>query len=247
MTLAKVTIIGGGLAGSEAAWQLASRGAQVELIEMRPEVTTKAHKTDGLAELVCSNSFRGAALTNAVGLLKEELKVCKSLIMEAAAVAQVPAGGALAVDRVVFSDYITDKLSNHPNITISRREIKTIPESSQASPVIIATGPLTAPDLAAEIEKATGHGRLAFFDAISPIITKHSIDFDKVFRQSRYDKGGDDYLNVPLNKEQYYTFIEAVAAADKFGGHEEVESDSIENLRPFEGCMPIEEMISSNT
>ncbi len=240
----KVTIIGGGLAGSEAAWQLAKRDISVELFEMRPTKSTKAHKTGSLAELVCSNSFRGAALNNAVGLLKEELKQLDSLIMKSALHAAVPAGGALAVDREVFSSFVDSTIRNHDKVTVISEEISSIPEHSAKSPVIIATGPLTSPALTCEIEKLTGKDNLAFFDAISPIILGSSIDQTKIFRQSRYDKGGDDYLNIPLNKEQYYKFIEEVNAGEKYGGHDEVESDSIENLRPFEGCMPIEEMIA---
>ena len=243
MSPKKVTIIGGGLSGCEAAWQIASRGILVELHEMRPVKTTKAHKTGALAELVCSNSFRGAALTNAVGLLKEELKILGSLIMEAALFASVPAGGALAVDRLVFSGYIEEKISAHPLITVIRSELTTIPEYAVDCPVIIATGPLTSPALAKQIELLTGQNRLSFFDAISPIMLKESLDESKMFRQSRWDKGeGDDYLNIPLNKELYEKFIADVMAAEKFGGHDEVESDMVADLRPFEGCMPIEDM-----
>jgi methylenetetrahydrofolate--tRNA-(uracil-5-)-methyltransferase len=241
----KVVIIGGGLAGCEAAWQVASRGINVELFEMRPTTTTKAHKTDKLAELVCSNSFRGAALTNAVGLLKEELKILGSLIMEAALVAQVPAGGALAVDRVVFSEYVHNKIHQHPLIKVNVSEVTKIPRSAIDSPVIIATGPLTSPTLSKQIELLTGSERLSFFDAISPVILKESINESFMFKQSRWDKGeSSDYLNIPLNKEEYLKFIEDIMTAEKFGGHDEVESDSIEGLRPFEGCMPIEDMAS---
>ncbi len=240
-----VRIIGAGLAGSEAAWQLAKRGHQVELYEMRPEQMTKAHKTGQFAELVCSNSFRGADLSNAVGLLKAELRLLGSLIMEAAEYAAVPAGGALAVDRVVFSQYVDGKIRNHPNIKIILGEISTIPESSDNQPVIVATGPLTSKKLSQYIKELCGEESLSFFDAISPIIFAESLDLTKMFRQSRYDKGaGDDYLNIPLDKEQYLAFVEAINAGEKFGAHDEVESDSIENLRPFEGCMPIEEMAS---
>ncbi len=237
-----VNIIGAGLAGSEAAWQLISRNVAVRLHEMRPVVMTKAHRSGKFAELVCSNSFRGADLSNAVGLLKEELRLMDSLILEAAMVAQVPAGGALAVDREVFSGYIDQRLRSHPLLEVVPGEVQAIPESSLENPVIVATGPLTSKNLAKSIEQLTGRERLAFFDAISPIILDESIDRSMIFRQSRYDKGGDDYLNIPLNEEQYYRFVDEVIAGEKFGGHEEVESDSIENLRPFEGCMPIEEM-----
>ena len=240
-----VRIIGGGLAGSEAAWQLVNRGIKVELFEMRPKVMTKAHKTGRLAELVCSNSFRGADLSNAVGLLKAELKVLNSLVMEAALFAQVPAGGALAVDRELFSSYVDEKIRFHPLLTIKDEEITEIPECSPESPVIIATGPLTSHALSLSIQKLIGSSSLSFFDAISPIILDESLDHEKLFRQSRYDKGeGDDYLNIALSREEYYAFIEAVEKGEKFGGHEEVESDQVDNLRPFEGCMPIEEMVA---
>jgi methylenetetrahydrofolate--tRNA-(uracil-5-)-methyltransferase len=241
----KCTVIGGGLSGCEASWQLAKRGIAVDLYEMRPVTTTKAHKTSDLAELVCSNSFRGAALTNAVGLLKEELKLLGSLIMEAALFSSVPAGGALAVDRVVFSKYVQEKIQSHPLITIHREEITEIPEATCDNLVILATGPLTSPSLSKSIEKLTGQERLSFFDAISPIFLKESLHLEKMFPQSRWDKGeGKDYLNIPLSKELYEKFVSDVLASEKFGGHEEVESDSIEGLRPFEGCMPIEDMAS---
>jgi methylenetetrahydrofolate--tRNA-(uracil-5-)-methyltransferase len=241
----QVTIVGAGLAGSEAAWQIAKLGIKVRLHEMRPTVMTKAHHTGKCAELVCSNSFRGAALTNAVGLLKEELRQLGSFVMEVADIAKVPAGGALAVDRELFSGMIDERLRSHPNIEFIAGELSEIPEGSAENPVIVATGPLTSKALAASIQRLTGADQLAFFDAISPILFDESLDHTKLFRMSRYQKGdGDDYLNSPLNKEQYTAFIEAVAAGEKFGGHEEVEADSIENLRPFEGCMPIEEMLA---
>lgn len=239
-----VTIIGGGLAGSEAAWQAARLGAQVRLIEMRPKRMTKAHRTSGLAELVCSNSFRGAALTNAVGLLKEELRTLDSLIMQAADHAAVPSGGALAVDRERFSDFVTSQLRNNPAIELINEEISEIPAFSPENPVIIATGPLTTEQLCQNLSRYIGSEQLAFFDAISPIVTIGSLNLNKLFRASRYDKGGDDYLNAPFDRDQYYQFVQAVAAGEKFGGHEEVESDQVANLRPFEGCMPIEEMVA---
>lgn len=244
MTQPSVTIIGAGLAGSEAAWQLATRGVSVTLYEMRPGVQTPAHKTEKFAELVCSNSFRGAALSNAVGLLKEELRLFRSLIMEAAEVAKVPAGGALAVDRDVFSSYVTEKLHSHPLITIVEKEITSIPEASPEQLVIIATGPLTSRPLAEAIEKLVGEESLAFFDAISPIMLDESLDHSKIFRQSRYDKGdGDDYLNIPLDRELYYWFVDEVLKAEKYSGNTAVETDSLDRLRPFEGCMPIEDMV----
>ncbi len=239
-----VRIIGGGLAGSEAAWQLAKRGIKVELFEMRPSTTTKAHKTGKLAELVCSNSFRGSDLSNAVGLLKEELRLLDSLIMTAADYARVPAGGALAVDRVIFSEYIDAKLRDHPFITLVEGELMEIPECDAGHPLIIATGPLTGKSLSAAIATLIGSGQLSFYDAISPIVLGDSLNLDEMFKQSRYDKGeGDDYLNIPLSREQYSKFIADVAAGEKFGGHNDVESESLEGIRPFEGCMPIEDMI----
>lgn len=226
-----VTIVGGGLAGSEIAWQLSRKGIRVNLFEMRPKVKTEAHKTGDLAELVCSNSFRGASLTNAVGLLKEELRVCGSLIMEAADFCSLPAGGALAVDRVRFSKYITEKLRNEPLIEFYEEEVVEIPES----PCFIATGPLTSETLAKAIASKLGEGELAFYDAIAPIVYGESINWDIVFKQSRYDKGGDDYANVPLSKEEYVRFIELVKSAEKVSFGPE--------LKPFEGCMPIEDMV----
>ena len=243
--MANVKIVGAGLAGTEAAWQLAERGFGVELFEMRPSVMTKAHKTGLFAELVCSNSFRGAALSNAVGLLKEELKLLSSLVMQAALVAEVPAGGALAVDRKIFSEYIDDKLRKHPNISVYENEVREISEVSREHPLIIASGPLTSDALAGAIEELTGKQNLAFFDAISPIVLGESLNYDKIFRASRYDKGeGDDYLNIPLNAEEYHQFAENVIHAEKYRGNQDVEGDLIENLRPFEGCMPIEEMLA---
>ena len=241
--LMQITIIGGGLAGSEAAWQAAKLGARVRLYEMRPKRTTKAHRTDGLAELVCSNSFRGAALTNAVGLLKQELRVLDSLIMQAADFAAVPSGGALAVDRERFSQFVTTQIRSNPLIEVITQELTELPAFSTDNPLIVATGPLTTTTLAEKIAAVIGSEQLAFFDAISPIVTSGSLNYEKLFRASRYDKGGDDYLNAPFDREQYYQFVEAVSAGEKFGGHEEVESDQVSNLRPFEGCMPIEEMV----
>jgi methylenetetrahydrofolate--tRNA-(uracil-5-)-methyltransferase len=241
----KIKIIGAGLAGSEAAWQIAESGIKVELIEMRPKNTTKAHKTSDFAELVCSNSLRGADLTNAVGLLKEELKLSGSLIMEAAIACQVPAGSALAVDRNLFSKFITDKILTHPNISVACDEITSIPTASISEPVIISTGPLTSRSLSLAIEDFLGCKSLAFFDAVSPILLDSSLDKNYMFFQSRYDKGsGADYLNIPLNQEQYTAFIEDVSKAEKYGGNQDVENDSLDQLRPFEGCMPIEDMIA---
>jgi methylenetetrahydrofolate--tRNA-(uracil-5-)-methyltransferase len=237
-----VHIIGGGLAGSEAAWQIAQTGVPVVLHEMRPQVKTPAHKTEGLAELVCSNSFRSDdAENNAVGLLHEEMRRCNSLIMHAGDKTAVPAGGALAVDRDIFSQNVTQALETHELITIERGEIKGLPPVEWDS-VIIATGPLTSPDLAQAIRSLTGEDALAFFDAIAPIVYKDSINFDIAWFQSRYDKEGPagtgkDYINCPMNEEQYNAFIAALLAADK------TEFKEWEKDTPyFEGCMPIEVM-----
>jgi len=235
-----IHIIGGGLAGSEAAWQAAQAGAAVVLHEMRPQVQTAAHKTDGLAELVCSNSFRSDdAQNNAVGLLHEEMRRCDSLIMREGAKAAVPAGGALAVDRDIFSAGVTKSLADHPLITIERGEIKGLPPAEWDN-VIIATGPLTSPALANAIKELTGEDALAFFDAIAPIVDKDSINMDIAWFQSRYDKGGGaDYINCPMDRDQYYAFIDALITTDK------TEFKEWEKDTPyFEGCMPIEVMAS---
>lgn len=243
MDIKTATIIGGGLAGSEAAWQLATRDLKVILYEMRPLKMTKAHQSGKLAELVCSNSFRGAALSNAVGLLKEELRRLSSFIMEAADKTRVPAGGALAVDREKFSAFIDGAIRKHPNITVVNEELCSLPSFSREAPLIVASGPLTSPALAKAIEAITGTENLAFFDAISPILMNDSLDHSKLFFASRYGKGdGNEYLNVPLSKEEYESFVSNIIQAEKFGGHEEVEADMIKQLSPFEGCMPIEDM-----
>ncbi len=245
MNPAKVRIIGAGLAGSEAAWQLVKRGVGVELCEMRPGMMTKAHRSGLCAELVCSNSFRGADLSNAVGLLKEELRLWGSLVMEAADFARVPAGGALAVDRSVFSAYIDERLRTHPLVEFVTGEVEQVPETSKNAPVVIAAGPLASPALSKSILALTGEKHLAFYDAISPVILGESIDLGICFRQSRYDKGGGaDYLNIPLTREQYYDFVSAIERAEKHEPHLEIESPAGEELRPFEGCMPIEDMVS---
>jgi methylenetetrahydrofolate--tRNA-(uracil-5-)-methyltransferase len=226
-------VIGGGLAGCEAAWQLAARGHRVELIEQKPIARTPAQVTDALCELVCSNSFRGAALSNAVGLLKEELRRGGSLVMQCADRTAVPAGGALAVDRERFSAEITARIDAHPNITRTSAVVTEIPDG----PVIIATGPLTGDALAAKIAALVGAEHLAYYDAISPVVSAESIDWDKVFRASRYDKGGDDaYVNCPLTREEYAAFVREVRAAKK------VEPREFEETRYFEGCLPIEVM-----
>jgi methylenetetrahydrofolate--tRNA-(uracil-5-)-methyltransferase len=230
-----ITIIGGGLAGCEAAWQAASRGIAVSLYEMKPEKFSPAHELAGLAELVCSNSLRGDSLDNAVGLLKEELRRVDSLFMEAAEATRVPAGGALAVDRLKFSEYITAKISSHPLITVFRKEITAVPPDGI---VIIASGPLTSDPLAESIGMIAG-SYLYFYDAIAPIVTTESIDKSIVYAASRYGKGdGDDYLNCPFNEAEYTAFIEAILAAEKVPARE------FEKVIHFEGCMPIEELAS---
>ncbi len=236
-----VHIIGGGLAGSEAAWQIASRGVPVVLHEMRPVRTTAAHKTEALAELVCSNSFRSDEReTNAVGLLHEEMRRLGSLIMRAGDTHQVPAGGALAVDRDGFSAAVTAALEAHPLIEIQREEIATPPKDWDS--VIIATGPLTSPALAEGIRALTGEADLAFFDAIAPIVHRDSIDMSAAWFQSRYDKAGPggsgaDYINCPLTREQYDAFVDALLAGDKVAFHEWEA-----NTPYFDGCLPIEVM-----
>ncbi len=235
MTQPMITVIGAGLAGSEAAWQLAERGIKVTLYEMRPHVTSPAHHTDGFAELVCSNSLRAGNIENAVGLLKEEMRRLGSLIMTCADATAVPAGGALAVDRHRFSQMVTEKVSNHPNITVKREELKEIP---QEGTVIVATGPLTSPALSEAIKELTGTGDFYFYDAAAPIVTAESLNYDKVFAASRYDKGDADYLNCPMTKEEYEAFWNALTTA------EAVQPKDFEKEIYFEGCMPVEIMAS---
>jgi methylenetetrahydrofolate--tRNA-(uracil-5-)-methyltransferase len=241
MTLKPVHVIGGGLAGSEAAWQLAQRGVPVALHEMRPLCPTAAHKTDGYAELVCSNSFRSDDKDhNAVGLLHEEMRRLGSLVMHAADLNQVPAGGALAVDRDGFSAAVSAALAAHPRIALVRGEVALPPDEWDS--VIIATGPLTSPDLAATIAKLSGEQQLAFFDAIAPIVHRESIDLGQAWFQSRYDKAGPggsgaDYINCPLTAAQYNGFVDALLAGDKTEFH------GWEASTPyFDGCLPIEVM-----
>ena len=225
------TVVGAGLAGSEAAWQLARRGVAVTLFEMKPAKMTPAHHSPLMAELVCSNSLRSDRLTNAVGLLKEEMRLLDSLIMRAADLARVPAGGALAVDRERFSGYITKTLTEHPLITLESREMTEIPEG----PAIIATGPLTSDAMSRAIAALPGLGTLNFYDAAAPIVTFESLNMDRIFRQSRYDRG-DDYLNCPMTEEEYNAFVDALLAA------ETAEVHGFEETRVFEGCMPVESM-----
>ena len=260
-----VQIVGGGLAGCEAAWQAASRGVRVTLHEMRPQRPTEVHKSDALAELVCSNSFRGDKLDNAVGLLKEEMRRLDSLIMHAAEVARVPAGAALAVDRDLFARTVTQAIHEHPLITVSRKEVTAIPGATPAAPVILATGPLTSPALSAEIVSLVGAEHLYFYDAISPIVLAETIDMTKVFRASRWgrsvqreqgvrdsglgttavnsapracgaESGEGDYLNCPMNPAEYGAFYSALATAESATVHD------FDREKFFEGCLPIEVM-----
>ncbi|RUM88698.1 MAG: methylenetetrahydrofolate--tRNA-(uracil(54)-C(5))-methyltransferase (FADH(2)-oxidizing) TrmFO [Thermodesulfatator sp.] len=229
----RVTIIGGGLAGSEAAWQLARRGVKVRLWEMRPHRLTPAHRTGKLGELVCSNSLRSKEITSAVGLLKEEMRRLGSLIMEAALASEVPAGKALAVDREQFADYITQRLSEHPLVEIVRQEVRQIPREGL---VIVATGPLTSEALAQDLQRLTGEDYFHFYDAIAPIVYADSLDWEKVFRADRYGKGPGSYVNCPLTKEDYERLVEALLSAEKVPLH------PFEEPRYFEGCLPIEVM-----
>jgi methylenetetrahydrofolate--tRNA-(uracil-5-)-methyltransferase len=229
----KLLIIGGGLAGSEAAWQAALRGVAVTLFEMKPERFSAAHCSPLLGELVCSNSLKSEALETAPGLLKEELRRLGSLIIQAADQSRVPAGSALAVDREVFACFITEALEKRPEVEITRKEVTSIPEQGM---VVIATGPLTSDALAEAIMAMTHHRSLAFYDAISPIVAADSIDFGIAFKQSRYGKGGADYVNCPMNKEEYYRFVQAVLEGEK------VPLREFESAVPFEGCLPIEDL-----
>lgn len=230
-----ITIIGAGLAGCEAAWQAASEGIFVQLLEMKPISFSPAHQCADLAELVCSNSLRGSGMNNAVGCLKEELRRCGSLIVEAADATRVPAGGALAVDRDDFSRYVTEKVTSHPLINLTRAEVTELPATGTT---ILASGPLTSEKLSRDIARLTGDEHLYFYDAIAPIIEADSIDADIAWRASRYDRGGDDYINCPMSKEDYDAFVNALLEADKVPGRD------FEPLTHFEGCMPIEEMAS---
>ncbi|WP_102271468.1 FADH(2)-oxidizing methylenetetrahydrofolate--tRNA-(uracil(54)-C(5))-methyltransferase TrmFO [Cytobacillus massiliigabonensis] len=227
-----VNVIGAGLAGSEAAWQIANRGIQVRLYEMRPVRQTPAHHTDKFAELVCSNSLRANTLTNAVGVLKEEMRKLNSVIISSADACSVPAGGALAVDRHEFAALVTDKVRNHPNVTVITEEATEIPEG----PTVIATGPLTSEALSSKLKELSGEEYLYFYDAAAPIIEKESINMDKVYLKSRYDKGEAAYLNCPMTEEEFNTFYEALISA------ETVPLKEFEKEIFFEGCMPIEVM-----
>jgi methylenetetrahydrofolate--tRNA-(uracil-5-)-methyltransferase len=231
----KVVVVGAGLAGSEAAWQLAEAGVRVNLIEMRPKRPTPVHQSGMFAELVCSNSLRGDSPSNAVGVLKAEMETLNSLIIRSARAASVPAGGALAVDRTDFSNLVTTALSDHPRIEVERREVRDLPEG----PAIVATGPLTSAALHRALDRALGEDPLSFFDAIAPIVAADSLDLNRLFRASRYDKGdGADYLNAPLNREAYENFVDALLAAETVP-FKDFEKDDISY---FEGCLPIEVM-----
>jgi methylenetetrahydrofolate--tRNA-(uracil-5-)-methyltransferase len=238
-----VVVVGAGLAGCEAAWQLARRGVPVRLIEQKPLARTPAQTSDSLCELVCSNSLRGAALSNAVGLLKEELRRAGSLVLACADTTRVPAGGALAVDRDAFSAAIEARLRAHPLVRLESLVVEAIPEASPDAPVILATGPLTGDSLARDLARAIGRDQLAYYDAIAPIVAGDSIEWERVFKQSRYGKGtenGDDeaYVNCPFDEAGYRAFVERVLSAEK------VAPRAFEDVRYFEGCLPIEVMAS---
>ena len=233
----KVIIVGAGLAGAEAAWQAVSRGIPTELYEMRPEKSTPAHKTSLFAELVCSNSLRGAGMENAVGVLKEEMRRLGSVVMEAADATRVPAGGALAVDREGFSAYITQKVSEHPLVKVIHRELTEIPLEEDAV-TIVATGPLTAGGMAEAIAARTGQEYFYFYDAAAPIVTLESVDMSRAYKASRYGKGEAAYINCPMNKEEYEAFWQALVTAEK------TTTRDFEKEIFFEGCMPVEEMAS---
>ena len=229
---ANVTVVGGGLAGSEAAWALAERGFGVTLYEMRPRVTTPAHKTDRLAELVCSNSFKSTDLTNAHGLLKAELRTLGSILLPCADSARVPGGTALAVDREIFSEAVHRQVTAHPNIRVVREEATELP-----SPGVVATGPLTSERLTQAMVTRLGSAALAFYDAIAPVVADDSLDHERLYALSRYGKGGGhDYLNAAMDRSAYETFIDALVSADQHHGHE------FDEVPYFEGCLPVEEM-----
>ncbi|MBR5151937.1 MAG: methylenetetrahydrofolate--tRNA-(uracil(54)-C(5))-methyltransferase (FADH(2)-oxidizing) TrmFO [Clostridia bacterium] len=230
----ELKVIGAGLAGCEAAWQAAEHGVKVRLYEMKPVRFSPAHHSRNFAELVCSNSLRADGIYNAVGLLKEEMRQLHSLIMEAADATKVPAGGALAVDREGFSAYITEKIKNHPNITVEEKEITSLETDAWT---VVAAGPLVSDALAEEIQRLIGDCYLHFFDAAAPIVSFESIDMSKAFRAARYGKGGDDYINCPMNKEEYLAFYQALISAEGAPIH-----DGVEDPKVFEGCMPIEIM-----
>ena len=238
MSMSHINIYGAGLAGCEAAWQAAQRGVKVRLFEMKPHKMTPAHHSDGFAELVCSNSLRSDCVSNAVGLLKEEMRRFDSLIMQAADATRVPAGSALAVDRTKFSQYITDRIRNHPNIEVVEEEVSSLEEGTVT---VIATGPLTSDAMADFIKDDLGCGKLHFFDAAAPIVDASTINMDIAFFASRYDKGDADYINCPMNKEQYDAFWQALTTAEE-AKLKEFDKESQKNVKVFEGCMPVEVM-----
>jgi methylenetetrahydrofolate--tRNA-(uracil-5-)-methyltransferase len=231
----QVSVVGGGLAGCEATWQLVQRGIPVRLIEMKPLSYSPAHNSSDLAELVCSNSLRSASLKSAAGLLKEELRIMDSLIIQAADATAVPAGKALAVDRTLFARFITEKIHNHPLVELEIREVTHIPRPEEGK-VIVATGPLTADKLAGDILKSLGSDGLCFYDAIAPIVTADSLDMNRLFRASRYGDGEGDYLNAPMDEPAYLNFVSEILLAEK------VDPYPFENIPHFEGCLPIEEL-----
>ena len=235
MTPRAITVVGAGLAGSEAAWQILMQGISVELFDIKPNARTPAHRGDGFAELVCSNSLRSEQVENAVGLLKEEMRRAKSLIMEAADCTRIPAGAAHAVDREAFSAYVTKRLIEHPLLTYRSCEVDRIPENGI---VIVASGPLTTESLAEDIAKKLGEANLYFFDAAAPIVAAESIDMERVFVESRYGKGTPDYLNCPMDENQYKSFVEAILSAQVARPH------AFEEDKVFEGCLPVEVMAS---
>ncbi|MBQ4064756.1 MAG: methylenetetrahydrofolate--tRNA-(uracil(54)-C(5))-methyltransferase (FADH(2)-oxidizing) TrmFO, partial [Clostridia bacterium] len=233
-----IRVIGAGLAGCEAAWQIASAGVPVILHEMKPQRYTPAHHYGGFAELVCSNSLRSLQLNNAIGLLKEELRRLGSLIMEAADATSVPAGAALAVDRYRFSDYITDKIRSHPLITVEEGEVTVLPEEGVT---VVASGPLTSDALASHIREKLGEGYLSFFDAAAPIVDASTIDMEKAYFASRYGKGEASYINCPMEKDDYDRFYEALITAEE-ASLKDFDRESQKELTVFEGCMPVEVM-----
>ncbi|WP_243546494.1 methylenetetrahydrofolate--tRNA-(uracil(54)-C(5))-methyltransferase (FADH(2)-oxidizing) TrmFO [Pseudodesulfovibrio tunisiensis] len=234
----KVVIVGGGLAGCDCAWTLARAGVAVELYEMKPEKHSEAHTEDGLAELICSNSFRSDEPVTGVGLLKNEMRTLGSLVMEAAEATRVPAGKALAVDRTLFSEYVTRRIEEHPNITVIHKEIDSVdaPEFAGADRVVIAAGPLASESLTQSLMQAVGDNSLYFYDAIAPIVSRESIDFDKAFWGSRWMPGDEDYLNCPMNEEEYKAFVAALLEGEK------VQPREFEKKIHFEGCLPVEVM-----
>lgn len=227
-----ITVVGAGLAGCEAAWQIANAGIKVELIDMKPSKKSAAHHSDKFAELVCSNSLKAARIDSAAGLLKEEMRHLGSICLEAASMCSVAAGGALAVDRDIFSDYITEKIKNHPNIKITEKTVTALPKCGIT---VIATGPLTDGELAEDIGKLSDGGNLSFYDAAAPVVMADSIDFSKAFFASRYDKGDSDYINCPMNKEEYTSFHAELISAESAKLNE-----FDKPLKVYEGCMPIE-------